>query len=201
MKTAMAAGTLTPTSSSSVSIAILLSALLVAGTHAEVTSDVPSTLLPACKTVGGGSAFFDVEFCVAALGSDGRSANAGASYHTYSVVAADLLAANATATAAKISRLLREGGVGGEDAATARRLRLRSCQALYGGVVRAQPACAAAVRATRKGEATACLERAASAVRECEDGFGKSKVASPVTAENDAGFKLAKLAVALLRYV
>ncbi|KAJ1264556.1 hypothetical protein BS78_08G010100 [Paspalum vaginatum] len=197
---AMASGT-TPSSSGSVSIAILLSALFLAGTHAEATSDVPSTLLPACKTVGGGSAFFDVQFCLAALGSDGRSANAGTSYHTYSVIAADLLAANATATAAKIDRLLREGGggaVGGRD--TARRLRLRSCQALYGGVVRMQPACAAAVRATRKGEATACLERAASAASECEDGFGKSKVASPVTAENDHAFKLAKLAVALLRY-
>ncbi|CAN6348862.1 unnamed protein product [Urochloa humidicola] len=173
----------------------------VAGTHAEATTvaaatseQVPS-ILPVCKTVGGGSVFFDVQFCVEALGSDGRSANAGANYHTYAVIAADLLTANATATAAKIAGLLlRE-----RDATTTRCL--RSCQALYGGVVRRpqKSGCAAAVRGRKGGEATRCLEEAASAAAECEDGFVRSKVASPVTMENDDAFKLAKLAVALLR--
>ncbi|CAN6330402.1 unnamed protein product [Urochloa humidicola] len=174
----------------------------VAGTHAEPTTEdaatseqVPS-ILPVCKTVGGGSVFFDVQFCVEALGSDGRSTNAGANYHTYAVIAADLLTANATATAAKIAGLLlRERGKGGADAAATRCL--RSCQALYGGVVKRQKSgCAAAVRGRRSGEATRCLEEAASAAEQCEQGFGKSKVASPVTMENDDAFKLA---VALLR--
>ncbi|RCV36333.1 hypothetical protein SETIT_7G310200v2 [Setaria italica] len=194
MKMATAAAA---TSSYSSASAILLYAIFFAGTHAEptevATSEVPS-ILPVCKTVGGGSTFFDVQYCLEALGSDGRSANAGMNYRTYSSIAADLLAANATSTATKIGGLLR--GRGGGDEATTRCL--RSCQALYGGVVRRQPGCAAAVRGRKDGEATRCLEEAASAAKECEEGFGKSKVASPVTMENDDAFKLAKLAVALL---
>ncbi|CAM0151308.1 unnamed protein product [Urochloa decumbens] len=176
------------------------------GTHVEPTTEavatseqVPSTL-PVCKTVGGGSVFFDVQFCLEALGSDGRSANAGTDYHTCSVIAADLLTANATTTAAKIAGLLLRdrGGKGVDDEATT--LSLRTCEALYGGVVRRQQSgCAAVVRGRRSGEATRCLEEAASAAEQCEDGFRKSKVASPVTMENDDAFKLAKLAVALLR--
>ncbi|CAN6344294.1 unnamed protein product [Urochloa humidicola] len=177
----------------------------VASTHAEPTTKAAATseqvpsILPVCKTVGGGSVFFDVQFCMEALGSDGRSANAGTDYHTYSVIAANLLTANATTTVAKIaSLLLQERGKGGADDAAARCL--RSCQALYGGVVRRQKSgCTAAVRGRRSGEATRCLEEAASAAAECEEGFRKSKVASPVTMENDDAFKLAKLAVALLR--
>ncbi|CAL4904424.1 unnamed protein product [Urochloa decumbens] len=176
------------------------------GTHAEPTTEAVATseqvpsILPVCKTVGGGSVFFDVQFCLEALGSDGRSANAGADYHTYSVIAAGLLTANATTTAAMISGLLLRdrGGKGGANEATARCL--RTCQALYGGVVRRQQSgCAAAIRGRRSGEATRCLEEAASAAEQCEDGFRKSKVASPVTMDNDDAFKLAKLAVALLR--
>jgi pectinesterase inhibitor-like protein len=128
----------------------------------------------------------------------GRSANAGTNYGTYSVIAADLLTANATSTATKIDGLLRERGGKDEEATTTRCL--RSCRALYGGVVRRQPGCAAAVRGRRGGEATSCLETAASAAEECEEGFGKSKVASPMTMENDDAFKLAKLAVALLSW-
>ncbi|CAO2145471.1 unnamed protein product [Urochloa humidicola] len=81
--------------------------LAVVGTHAEpmteaaATSEQIPSILPMRKTAGGGSVFFDVQFCVGALGSDGRSTNAGANYHTYAVIAADLLTANVTATAAK----------------------------------------------------------------------------------------------------
>lgn len=179
---------------------ILLFALFLAGAHAE-PAEIPCAL-PACKTVGGGSEFFDVQFCLAALGSDGRSVSHCMDYQAYSVIAADLLAANVTATAAKIDGLLRDGGGdddGGVDDATARCL--RSCQALYSGTVRRQPGCAAAVRGVRKGEATTCLEEAAAAAKECEDGFQRSKAESPVTAENQDAFMLAKLAVALLREV
>jgi len=178
---------------------ILLFALFFAGAHA-VPAELPCAL-PACKTVGGGSQFFDVQFCLAALGSDGRSVSHCMDYQAYSVIAADLLAANVTATAAKIDGLLqdsggRDGGGVDVDEATARCL--RSCQALYGGTVRRQPSCAAAVRGVRKGEATRCLEEAAAAAKQCEDGFQRSKAASPVTAENQNAFMLAKLAVALL---
>ena len=62
------------------------------------------------------------------------------------------------------------------------------------------PGCAAAVKGGRFTEATASLERSAAAARECEEGFRKSNAASPVTAEGDDAFKLAKLAVALLRF-
>ena len=202
-KMAMAAAAAAASSYLSNASAILLyAALFLAGAHAEpdptqvaTTSQVPS-ILPVCKTVGGGSTFFDVQFCLEALGSDGRSANAGANYGACSVIAADLLTANATSTAAKIDGLLLRKR--GDEATTARCL--RSCRALYGGVVRRQPGCAAAVRGRRSGEATRCLERAASAAAECEEGFRKSKVASPVTMENDDVFKLAKLAVALLSW-
>ncbi|AQK57182.1 hypothetical protein Zm00014a_039134 [Zea mays] len=173
--------------------AILLLALFFAGAHANVPC-----ILPVCKTVGGGSRFFDVQFCLAALGSDGRSVDHCLDYQVYSAIAADLLAANLTATAAKINGLLRKSG-GSADEATTRCL--RSCQALYGDMERRQTGCAAAVRGVRKGEATRCLEEVASAAEECEDGFQRSKVASPVMAENQQVFKLAKLAVALLRTV
>ncbi|KAL6641961.1 hypothetical protein ACP70R_020142 [Stipagrostis hirtigluma subsp. patula] len=179
------------------SASFLLFALLGATTDAEVTAPASiDPVLPVCKTVGGGSAYFDVEFCASALGSDGRSRGAD-SYRSFSAIAVDLVTANATATAAKISGLIREGG--GHDDATMARC-LGSCQALYGDMVRRQPGCAAAVKGGRFGEAAAALETSASAARECEDGFGKSNVTSPLTVENDSAFKLAKLAVALLRF-
>ena len=206
-KMAMAAAAAAASSYLSNASAILLyAALFFAGAHAEpdptqvaTTSEVPS-ILPVCKTVGGGSTFFDVQFCLEALGSDGRSANAGANYGACSVIAADLLTANATSTAPRIDGLLRERAGKDDDEATTTTRCLRACRALYGGVVRGQPGCAAAVRGRRGGEASRCLEGAASAAKKCEEGFGKSKVASPVTMENDDAFKLAKLAVALLSW-
>jgi len=92
-------------------------------------------ILPVCKSIGGGSSFFDVQFCLEALGSDQRTFDADMTYRNFSVVAADLLTANATSTAAKIDALLPKGGGG----ATVRGL--RSCQALYGGIVQRRLRC------------------------------------------------------------
>ncbi|KAK3119659.1 hypothetical protein QOZ80_9AG0673430 [Eleusine coracana subsp. coracana] len=134
--------------------------------------------------------FFDVQFCEEALGSDGRSADAGMDYRAYAIIAADLLAANATSTAAKIDGLLRNG-----DEAT--RGALRSCQVAYGGILQRQGSCKAAIRDKRDAEAISSLERSASAANECENGFAKTNK-SPVTEEDKNTFKLAKLAVALI---
>ncbi|TVU02614.1 hypothetical protein EJB05_51881, partial [Eragrostis curvula] len=156
----------------------------------------PACIIPVCKTVGG--TFFDVQFCEGALGSDGRSANAGMDYRAYAVIAADLLAANATKTAAKIDGLLRAAAGSRDDATTTRSL--RSCQALYSGIVQRQASCKSAITGKRDAEAVSSLEKSASAANECEDGFGKSSVsvASPLTAEDKNAFRLAKLTVALI---
>ncbi|KAK3118312.1 hypothetical protein QOZ80_9BG0697130 [Eleusine coracana subsp. coracana] len=138
--------------------------------------------------------FFDVQFCEEALGSDGRSADAGMDYRAYAIIAADLLAANATSTAAKIDGLLRNGG--GDDEAT--RGALRSCQVAYGGIVQRQGSCKATMRDKRDAEAISSLERSASAANECENGFVAKTNKSPVTEEGKNTFKLAKLAVALI---
>lgn len=171
---------------------------VVAALPAEVTVTGDGILLPSCKTVGGGSTYFDVQFCLDALGSVGAGAGAR-SYRDLAAVAVGLLTANATSTSVKIDALLRGGGGGGKvDAATARCL--RSCRALYAGIARRQPGCAAAVRGGRLGEARSSLEESAAAARRCEDGFRGGNATSPVTAEDDAAFKLAKLGVALLGF-
>uniref|UniRef100_A0A0D3GZ70 Pectinesterase inhibitor domain-containing protein n=1 Tax=Oryza barthii TaxID=65489 RepID=A0A0D3GZ70_9ORYZ len=90
---------------------------VVAALPAEVTVTGDGILLPSCKTVGGGSTYFDVQFCLDALGS-----------------------------------------------------------------------------------ARSSLEESAAAARRCEDGFRGGNATSPVTAEDDAAFKLAKLGVALLGF-
>uniref|UniRef100_A0ACD6A3G6 Uncharacterized protein n=1 Tax=Avena sativa TaxID=4498 RepID=A0ACD6A3G6_AVESA len=54
--------------------------------------------------------------------------------------------------------------------------------------------------AKKFGDATAIVEKAAAAAKECEDGFGKSNVTSPLTAEDGNAFELAKLGVGLLRF-
>ncbi|KAG8087073.1 hypothetical protein GUJ93_ZPchr0010g10665 [Zizania palustris] len=182
------------------SFSFLLLPLLFVAAPAMVTGNI---LLPSCKTVGGGSTYFDVQFCLDALGSVGAGADAG-SYQDLAAVAVGLLTANATATSAKIGRLLREGGGGGGggggrvDAATARSLQL--CRALYAGIAQRQPACAASVRGGRFGDAKSLLEKSAAAAEECEDRLRSGKATSPVTADDDAAFKLAKLGVALLNF-
>ncbi|GJM87725.1 hypothetical protein PR202_ga03710 [Eleusine coracana subsp. coracana] len=156
-----------------------------------------SPLLPVCKTVGGGSYYFDVQFCLSALGSDDRSLNAER-YRDFSAIAVELVTANATSTAAKIDGLIRGGRGGNNDEAMKRCL--RSCQVLYRGILQRQPGCAAAMKDGKFSDATASLEKSATAAKECEGGFGRSNVTSPVLAEDDCVFKLAKLAVALLRF-
>uniref|UniRef100_J3MSA0 Pectinesterase inhibitor domain-containing protein n=1 Tax=Oryza brachyantha TaxID=4533 RepID=J3MSA0_ORYBR len=101
---------------------LLLQLLFAAATApAEATGGI---LLPSCKTVGGGSTYFDVQFCLDALGSVGAGADAR-SYQDLAAVAVGLLAANATSTSARIDGLLRGGvGIRKVDAATARCLRL-----------------------------------------------------------------------------
>ncbi|XP_037427865.1 uncharacterized protein LOC119293506 [Triticum dicoccoides] len=179
-------------------VILLLFSVLLAAAEAPVPARSASDqmILAACKTVGGGSTYFDVTFCLGALGSAGGAGG----YQDLAAVAVDLLATNATSTEAKIDRLLGGSGVEvkADDAALARCL--RSCQSLYGGIVDDGPACTVAVNGGRFGEATAILEKAAAAAKECEGGFEKSSAASPLTAEDDDAFKLAKLAVALLRF-
>ncbi|KAE8781781.1 putative invertase inhibitor [Hordeum vulgare] len=181
-----------------VCVILLLFPVLLSAAEAFANAPPASAnmILAACKTVGGGSTYFDVTFCLDAL----RSAGGAGDYQGLAAVALDLLATNATSTEAKIDRLLGISGaeVKADGAALARCL--RSCQSMYGGIVDDEPACTAAVKGGRFGEATAILEKAAAAAKECEGGFEKSKAASPLTTENDNAFKLAKLAVALLRF-
>uniref|UniRef100_A0A0D9X6W0 Pectinesterase inhibitor domain-containing protein n=1 Tax=Leersia perrieri TaxID=77586 RepID=A0A0D9X6W0_9ORYZ len=188
-----------PSSSSmrSATVSFLLLPLLLLAATAAATPAITTgegILLPSCKTVGGGSTYFDVQFCLDALGSVGAGADAR-SYRDLAAVAVGLLSTNATATSSKIDALLRDPATGVATAG-----RLRSCRALYGGVARRQPGCAAAVRGGRLGEARASLEQSAAAARACEDGFRNAKATSPVAKEDDDAFKLAKLGVALLGF-
>ncbi|GJN13882.1 hypothetical protein PR202_gb00636 [Eleusine coracana subsp. coracana] len=168
---------------------VLLFALVFLAT--DSSSQQIDPLLPICKTVGGGSMYVGIDFCLSALGSDKRSHNTQG-YRDLSIIAVDLLTANVTSTAAKIDGLLRKGG--GDVAC------LQSCQALYKDIAGRQPGCAAAVKKGSFKEAQASLQKSASAAKECEAGFGKSHVTSPLTVEDDDAFKLAKLADGLLDY-
>uniref|UniRef100_A0ACD5W5S1 Uncharacterized protein n=1 Tax=Avena sativa TaxID=4498 RepID=A0ACD5W5S1_AVESA len=191
-------------STSSTSVMSVVAVLLLLFPIAPAISSSDQAILGACKTVGGGSTYFDVQFCEEAIGS---AAGGGASldYQVFAGLAVGLLADNATSTKAKIDRLI-QGGSGdgnvklnvGDDAALG--CCLLSCRKLYGGIVESRPTCTAAVKTGKFGEATALLEKAAAAVKKCEDGFGKSNVTSPLMAEDDDAYKLAKLGVALLRF-
>ncbi|RLM99350.1 hypothetical protein C2845_PM06G14980 [Panicum miliaceum] len=120
-------------------------------------------------------------------------------YRALSIIAVDLLAANATSTGAKIGGLLKKTAAGsGKDDATTEFL--LSCQAVYSGIVGKLPGCAAAIKGGEFDRAALSLEGAASAVKECEEQFRSHNLASPLTVENDSAFKLAKLAVALLGF-
>ena len=165
------------------------------------TSSVSDEILAACKTVGGGSTYVGVQFCEDALRP--VAASGTMDYQLFAGLVVGLLADNATSTEATIDRLLR-GGVGGvklnaeDDAAVSRCL--LSCRSLYRAIVHGGPACTAAVKAGKFAEATATLEKAAAAAKECEDGFGKNNASSPLSVEDDDAFQLANLGVGLLRF-
>jgi pectinesterase inhibitor-like protein len=184
------------TSSGMSSVSILfffLSAVLFSGPHTQVTAGV-DFVLPVCKSACGGDQYVGIQFCVDTLRSDGRSRNTSDTKE-FVVVAVDHLTASATSTKAKIDGLLR-GKANGRSATTPC---LQSCQALYQGILGLQPACAAAVKDGKFAEATISLEKSAAAAKECESLFGQSHVTSPLTAEDDNAFQLAKLGVALIR--
>jgi len=104
----------------------LLFALLFSATHSssQQVEAAVDPLLPMCKTVGGGSKYVGIDFCLSALRSDNRSRSAKG-YRDFSSIAVDLLTDNVTSTAVQIDHLLQKG----IDAATSGCLRL--CQELY----------------------------------------------------------------------
>jgi pectinesterase inhibitor-like protein len=181
-------------------VLLLLFPVLLKANEAPPFSVKAQLILTACKSVGEGSTYFDVQFCEGAIGSV-IGGSADLDYQVFGGIAVRLLAENATSTKAKIDRLLRGGGsvkLKAEDDVTVARC-LQSCQSLYGGILYDWLACTAAVKTKLFGEARRILEKAAAAAKECEDGFGKNNVASPLSAEDDDAFKLAKLGVAFLR--
>ncbi|TVT99903.1 hypothetical protein EJB05_54694, partial [Eragrostis curvula] len=185
-----------PSSIISVGGVLLLFVILSVATGTEAAvSGGGDNVVPVCKTVGGGSTFFDVEFCISTLRTDAASPIAK-TYRDFATIAVRLLTNNAVSTAARINGLNRAGG--GRDKARTRCL--ESCQALYEGILDRNRVCADAIKGGKFGEAAAGLEKSAADVKACEGGFAKSGVASPVTAEDDNAFKIAKLAVALLRF-
>jgi pectinesterase inhibitor-like protein len=181
-------------------VLLLLFPMLLKANEAPPFSVKAQLILAACKSVGDGSTYFDVQFCEGAIGSV-VGGSADLDYQVFGGIAVRLLAENATSTKAKIDRLLRGGGSvklkAEDDIAVARCL--QSCLSLYGGILYDWFACTTAVKTRLFGEATRILEKAAAAAKECEDGFGKNSVASPLSAEDDDAFKLAKLGVAFLR--
>jgi pectinesterase inhibitor-like protein len=191
-------------STSSTSEMSVVAVLLLFFPVAPALSPSAQIILAACKTVGGGSTYFDVQFCEEALGSVAGSVHS-LNYQDLGGLAVGLLANNATSTRDKISRLLRGGGGGGDvklkpenDAAVG--WCLQSCWSLYGGIVEDGSASSSAIKAGKLDAASAILEKAADAAMKCEDGFGKGSVTSPLTREDDDAYKLAKLGVALLRF-
>jgi pectinesterase inhibitor-like protein len=176
-------------STASTSLMSVVAVLLLLFHIAPALTPSEQVILAACKTVGGGSRYFDVQFCQDALSSV-AGGKAALDYQFFGGLAVGLLARNATSTKAKIDHLLQGGGGSG----------LVSCRSLYGGILDGGPACTAAVKAGKFGDATAILEKAAAAAKNCEDGLGKANVGSPLTAEDDDAYKLSKLGVALLRF-
>uniref|UniRef100_A0ACD5W724 Uncharacterized protein n=1 Tax=Avena sativa TaxID=4498 RepID=A0ACD5W724_AVESA len=188
-----------PSTSSTILMSVV-AVLLLLFPVAPAFSPSDQAIFAACKTVGGGSTYVGVQFCRNALGSVAGS-NVDLDYQVFGGLAVGLLADNATSTKTKIDSLLRGGGGSvkpkAEDNAVVSRC-LLSCRSLYGGILDGGPACTAAVKAGKFSEAAAILEKAAAAAKECEDGFVKNRAASPLSAENDDAFKLAKLGVALV---
>jgi pectinesterase inhibitor-like protein len=188
-------------STSFTSVMSVVAVLLLLFPVAPALTPSEQAILAACKTVGGGSTYFDVQFCQEALSSV-AGGNASLDYKVFGGLAVALLARNATSTMDKIDRLLRGGGAVGVNFQDQYALDLArclmSCRSLYGGILHDGPGCTAAIKAGNLGVATATLEKAAAAATECQDGFGKSFVISPLSAEYNNAFKLAKLGVALL---
>jgi pectinesterase inhibitor-like protein len=172
---------------------LFLSAAILSGCHTQVTAGV-EYLVPICMSACGVDYYVRVQFCIDTRRSDGRSRSSSETKE-FIAVTVDLLTTNATSTKAKIDGLLR-GKADGRSATTPC---LQSCQALYQGILGLQPACAAAVKDGKFAEATISLEKSAAAAKECESLFGQSHVTSPLTAEDDNAFQLAKLGVALIR--
>uniref|UniRef100_A0ACD5X396 Uncharacterized protein n=1 Tax=Avena sativa TaxID=4498 RepID=A0ACD5X396_AVESA len=183
-----------PASTSSTSQMSVVAVLLLLLPIALADSALHQLILGACKTVGGGSTYVGIEFCEDALNSVAVGSGVDLDYQLLGGIAVGLLADNATSTKTKIDSLLKA-----EDKAAVSRC-LLSCQSLYGGILDGGPACTAAVKAKKFGDATAILEKAAAAAKECKDGFGKSNVTSLLTAEDGNAFELAKLGVGLLRF-
>ncbi|XP_051191358.2 uncharacterized protein [Lolium perenne] len=181
-------------SSSSMSILFLfLSAAILSGCHTQVTAGV-EYLVPICMSACGGDEYVRVQFCIDTLRSDGRSRSSSETKE-FIAVTVDLLTTNATSTKAKIDGLLHGSKAGAITPS------LQSCQALYEGILQRQPAAAASVKEGRLAEASVSLEKSAAAANECEGLFGKSHVTSPLTAEDNNAFLLAKLGVALIRHL
>nr|CAB3464170.1 unnamed protein product [Digitaria exilis] len=114
-------------------------------------------------------------------------------YRAHSLIAVDLLTANATSTAAMIDGLLRR-----ERERPATTIPWHATCLLYRGILQRQPGCKGDINDKSDKEAMSSLEASASAAVECQDDFTKSNSTSPVTAENDDAFMLAKLSVALV---
>ncbi|XP_066354259.1 uncharacterized protein [Miscanthus floridulus] len=144
-----------------------------------------------CKTVGGGSKYVGIDFCLSALRSDNRSRSAKG-YRDFSSIAVDLLTDNVTSTAVQIDHLLQKG----IDAATSGCLRL--CQELYIEIVGRLSGCADGVKDGSFELVQVNLWLLASDLKKCEAGFIASHVASPLKVDDNNAFKLAKLADGLL---
>ena len=181
---------------SSVSVLFFLSAVLFPDPQTQVTAAGVDYVLPVCMSACGGQQYVGIQFCVDTLRSDSRSNNS-ANTKEFLVVAVDHLTSNATSTKAKIDGLLRRKAAG-RNATTPC---LQSCQALYQGILGMQPACAAAVKDGKFAEAAVSLEKSADAAKDCESLFGKSHATSPLTAEDNNAFLLAKLGVALIQHL
>ncbi|GJM88097.1 hypothetical protein PR202_ga04123 [Eleusine coracana subsp. coracana] len=176
--------------------ALLLFALLF-NTTKEVTADINvDPLLSTCKSIATANTYFDVEFCLSSLGSSNRSHHAKNGVELSSI-ALDLLAANVTSTLAKIHSLMRGNG-GHYKGSNESLVYLYLCRIQYIFIQGEEAYCIAAIKDGKFNIAISHLEKSTSYVKECEDGYSKGNITSPLTTEDNNAFKLVKLAAALL---